>query len=127
MTLSGLSRRERQIMDIIFKLGEASVAQVQEQMKDAPGYSSIRKIIAILEEKGHLRHRRQGKKYIFQPAERPEKARDKALGNLVNTFFGGSAFDTVATLINKEDLNKSQIQKLKAMIEEAEKESEEGQ
>ncbi|HEX5443654.1 MAG TPA: BlaI/MecI/CopY family transcriptional regulator [Pirellulales bacterium] len=95
-----LGRRERQIMDVVYQLGEASVADVQQRLTDPPSYSAVRTMIRHLEGKGHLRHRREGTKYVYRPTRSRESASRSALGHLLDTFFGGSASDAVAAILD---------------------------
>jgi BlaI family transcriptional regulator, penicillinase repressor len=94
-----LGRRERQIMDIVFKLGRASVAEVQSELPDPPSYSAVRAMLGFLEDKGYLRHEQNGLKYVYIPTTDRQKARASALEHLVKTFFGGSATEAAAALI----------------------------
>src|SRR3954466_11091420 len=90
----GLSRRERQIMEVIYRRGQATAAEVMEEMPDPPSYSAVRAMLRVLEEKGHLRHDQQGPRYVFLPTVPRDKARRSALKQLVRTFFDGSAEQT---------------------------------
>ena len=122
MTLSGrFSRRERQIMEILYELGRASAGEVQERMADAPGYSAVRALLRILEEKGHVRHTRDGSRYIFQPSTERGQAAHSALAQVIRTFFGGSVEHAVATLVTDEDtqLSDGELDRLAALIEQA--------
>ena len=94
-----LGRRERQIMDIVYKLGRASVTQVQSELPDPPSYSAVRAMLGFLEDKGYLRHEQSGLKYVYIPTTDRQKARASALEHLVKTFFGGSATEAPAALI----------------------------
>jgi BlaI family transcriptional regulator, penicillinase repressor len=94
-----LSRRERQIMDIIYARGEATGAEVSAAMPDAPSYSALRTLLRILEQKGHLRHREDGPRYVYLPVESHEKAGRSALSGVVKTFFDGSLANAVAALV----------------------------
>ena len=94
-----LGRRERQIMDIVYKLGRASVTQVQSELPDPPSYSAVRAMLGFLEDKGYLRHEQSGLKYVYIPTTDRQKARASALEHLVKTFFGGSATEAAAALI----------------------------
>lgn len=115
-----LSRRERQIMDIIYAKGEATVSEVVEDMVDAPSYSAVRALLRILEEKGVLKHREDGKRYIFLPTEPVQKARCSALKNIVNTFFEGSFVNAVAALMDgHEKISPEEIERLEAIIKQA--------
>src|SRR5438045_3807059 len=95
-----LGARERQIMDAIYELGEASVADVLAKIADPPSYSAVRTMIRLLESKGHLKHRQDGTKYVYQAARSPEVAKRSALKHLMQTFFGGSATEAVAALLH---------------------------
>ena len=101
-----LSRRERQIMDIIYARGQATSAEVLEGLPDPPGYSAVRAMLRVLEEKGHLRHEARGPRYVFLPTVPREKARRSALRQLVHTFFDGSTEKAVAALL---DLSSSKM------------------
>jgi predicted transcriptional regulator len=102
-----LSRRERQIMDVVYRLGRATAAEVQEGLPDPPSYSAIRALLRILEEKGHLRHERDGPRYVFLPTVGRDKARRSALRRLVQTFFDGSTAQAVAALLGEPGTNLS--------------------
>ena len=119
-----LGRRERQIMDAVFQLGEASVADVRQRLADPPSYSAVRTMIRHLESKGYLRHRRSGMKYVYRPTQSHESASRSAVGHLLETFFGGSASDAVAALLDVSSgrLNDDDYQRMQELIEEARKE-----
>ncbi len=87
----GVSRRERQILDALYRLGRGSVREVQERLHDAPTYSTVRKLLEVMETKGLVTHTVRGKAYVYSPASSPVAARRSALRHLVATFFGGSA------------------------------------
>ena len=93
-----LTRRERQIMDIVYRRGQATAAEVMDEILDPPSYSAIRALLRILEEKGHLRHEQQGPRYVFLPTVAREKARRSALKQVVHTFFDDSASVTNSEL-----------------------------
>jgi BlaI family penicillinase repressor len=95
-----LSRRERQIMDALYQKGRASAAEIQESIPDAPGYSAIRALLRILEEKGHIRHESDGAKYVYLPTGSIEKAKRSAVRHMLDTFFGGNIETAVAALID---------------------------
>lgn len=118
-----LSRRQRQIMDIIYARGEATAAEVGEALPDAPSYSTIRALLRILEEKGILKHREDGPRYIFAPTVPREKARKSALTRVLNTFFEGSLANAVAALVDAKDgrLPPEELQRLEAIIKQARK------
>jgi predicted transcriptional regulator len=116
-----LSRRERQIMDIVYARGEAAAAEVHEALPDAPSYSSVRALLRILEEKGHLNHREDGPRYIFMPTEPRAKASRSALKRVVQTFFDGSLSSAVAALVDGEGgkLSAEELQRIEAIIKAA--------
>jgi predicted transcriptional regulator len=95
-----LSRRERQIMDVIYELEEATAAQVMERLPNPPGYSAVRALLKVMEEKGHLNHKMEGPRYVFIPTLPREQARETALRHLVDTFFDGSTEKVVAALLD---------------------------
>ena len=119
-----LSRRERQIMDIIYRKGQATVAEVMENLPDPPGYSAVRAMLKILEDKGHLRHKQQGPRYVFLPKVSREKAKRSAVKHLLQTFFDGSAASAVATLldVSRSDLSNADLDRLNRLISKAKKE-----
>src|ERR1043166_8333588 len=118
-----LSRRERQIMDAIYKLGQATAAEVLEDIPDPPSYSAVRAMLRLLEEKGHVRHEQDGPRYIFLPTINRDRARKTALKHVVRTFFDGSATDAVAALLDGDgQLSGSELDRLSVMIENARKE-----
>src|SRR5262245_11214275 len=94
--LAGLTRRERQIMEILYQRGQASASEVREAMEDAPSYSAVRALLRLLEEKGHLRHKEEGLKYVYLPVVAREKAKRAAVKHVLDTFFGGSPEQIVA-------------------------------
>ena len=116
-----LSRRERQIMDVLHRLGQASAADIETELPDAPSYSAVRAHLRTLEEKGHLRHEVEQLRYVYFPTVNPERARKSAVRHLVDTFFGGSPADAVAALIDPKSakLKKADLDRLARMIEEA--------
>ncbi len=119
-----LSRRERQIMDIIYRKGQATAAEVMENLPDPPGYSAVRAMLKILEDKGHLRHKQQGPRYVFLPKVSREKAKRSAVKHLLQTFFDGSAASAVATLldVSRSDLSNADLDRLNRLISQAKKE-----
>ena len=123
-SLLQLSRRERQIMDIIYQRGEASVAEVLENMPDPPSYSAVRAMVRILEEKGHLKHRVDGTKFIFNPTLPTENAKRSVLSHLVQTYFDGSVEQVVAALLDSSstELSEPELDRLSQLIQEARKE-----
>jgi predicted transcriptional regulator len=119
-----LSRRERQIMDIVYKLGETSVSDVQERIEDDPGYDSIRVTLSILAKKGHLTHRRDGRRYIYSPTVSRKRASRSAARSLIETFFGGSPSEAILTMldVSSAKLSEKELDEIAALIE-REKES----
>ena len=114
-----LSRRENQIMDVVYQLGEASAADILAGMPDPPSNSAIRTLLTILEEKGHLTHSRVSGKFVYRPSVPAENARRSALGQLLKTFFGGSTPQMVATLLSSTDLSDSELDELAQLIQKA--------
>lgn len=116
-----LSRRERQIMDLIYARGEAAAAEIHEALPDPPSYSAVRTLLRILEEKGHLKHREDGPRYIFMPTETRAKASKSALKRVVQTFFDGSLSSAVAALVDAEGgkLSAEELQRLEAIVKAA--------
>ena len=119
-----LSRRERQIMDVIYRSGRATAADVMEQMPDPPSYSAVRAMLRLLEEKGHLQHEQDGPRYVFVPTVGREKARRSALRHIVSTFFDGSVEQAVAALLDGSDarLSEAELTRLSDRIALARKE-----
>ncbi len=119
-----LTRRERQIMDVLHARGHATAAEVLAALPDAPGYSAVRALLRILEEKGHTRHRREGLRYVYLPKQARAKASRSALRRVLRTFFGGSAPRAVAALLEASDtqLSPSELDQLQTIINQARKE-----
>ena len=119
-----LSRRERQIMDILYRNGKASAAEVREAMDDAPSYSAVRAMLRVLEEKGHVRHRAEGLKYVYVPTLGREKAKRSAVRHLLKTYFEGSPEKIVAALldISSTRLTSEELSRMAEMIEKAKQE-----
>jgi predicted transcriptional regulator len=120
----GLSRRERQIMDILFALGRASGPEIQERLPDQPSYSAVRTILRVLERKGHIRHIEEGLRYVYLPAVERETARKSAIQRLVSTFFDGSAKAAAAAFLDpaSAQLSDEDLKDLENMIRKARKE-----
>ena len=116
-----LSRRERQIMEIVYRKGSATAAEVHAELLDPPSYSAVRALLRVLEEKGHLRHRQDGPRYVFSPTVPRDRARRTALQRLVGTFFAGSVTDTVAALLDLESarLDDAELERLSALVADA--------
>jgi predicted transcriptional regulator len=119
-----LSRRERQIMDALHQRGRATAAEVQVALPDPPSYSAVRALLRIMEEKGHIKHRREGARYVFLPRGSRETARRSALRRVVSTFFQGSVSQAMAALLENADsqLPDSELHELQRMINQARKE-----
>jgi BlaI family penicillinase repressor len=118
-----LTRREREIMDILFTLEEgASAEDVRERLTDPPGYSAVRAMLVRLEAKGFVRHREEGLRYVYFPTKSRASARSSALDKLVQVFFGGSSGDTVTALLNQEYWTDEELQSLQVQIEQVRKE-----
>lgn len=119
-----LSRRERQIMDILYRLERATAAEVQEAMADAPSYSAVRAHLRVLEEKGHVVHDQDGPRYVFRARVPRDRARKSALDQVVTTFFGGSAVEAVSTLLdmNADDIDPDELEALSKLIDQAREE-----
>ena len=123
-TKTTLSRREREAMDVLYRRGQATVAEVMEDMAHPPTYSAVRSTLRILEEKGHVVHREDGPRYVYVPAVARDKARKAALDHLVDTFFEGSAEEALVALLKRSDLEMSepQIERLAHTIRRAREE-----
>jgi BlaI family penicillinase repressor len=113
-----LGRRERQIVEILYRLGKASVAEVRASLPDPPTYSAVRGMLSLLEQKGHVSHLRDGMRYVYTPVVAPSKARQSALRHLVATFFEGSSLAAAAALLEMSDgkLSPSERKQLSALI-----------
>lgn len=119
-----LSRRERQIMDVLHAHGPATAAEVLAALPAPPGYSAVRALLRILEDKGHVRHRRAGARYVYAPRTTPAAARRSALRRVVATFFQGSVAGAMAALLETADteLSDAELSKLQQLIKKARKE-----
>ena len=122
---TALSRRERQIMDILYRLGRALAGEVMAELPGDPSYSTVRTQLRVLEEKGHVRHEEQGLRYVYVPAVPRHAARKSALRHVVDTFFDGSAEKTVAALLGGENarLSDEELDRISDLITKARKES----
>lgn len=117
--LPELSRRERQVMDLVYALGEATASEIQAGLQDGTSNAAVRSILRILVEKGHLQHRQDGPRYVYLPTVSRERARRSALEHVVETFFDGSAEGALAALLDlrREDLSPDDIERLEALID----------
>lgn len=116
-----LSRREREIMDIVFARAEATLSQILDEMHEPPTRPALRSILTILETKGHLKHRQDGREFIYQPVHSREKVGQSTLSRVIGTFFGGSLSQAVASYLSdpKTSLNDAEIAELKTFIDQA--------
>jgi BlaI family transcriptional regulator, penicillinase repressor len=116
---------ERQIMDIVFQAGEASAADVHDRIPDAPTYTAVRTMMRVLEDKGLLQHRQEGRKYIYSPRKSPASAGRSAMKHVLDVFFGGSLQDAIAAHLSDPSmrLSSEDLTRLRAIIEEAEQAS----
>ena len=122
MTDESLSRRERQIMDIVYRTGQATAAQILAEMSDPPSYSAIRALLRILVDKKHLQYREYGPRYIYSPTLPRQKARARALERVVDTFFDGSAMSAASALLgSSQRLTTDELDELSALIDAARK------
>lgn len=113
-----VSRRERQVMDILFRLGEATAQQVLDELPDPPTYSAVRALLATLENKGLIKHTKQSRTYVYSVAVPEKRAKRSALKQLLGTFFNGSPEKLVAALLDPQDqqLSATEIEKIRALI-----------
>jgi predicted transcriptional regulator len=118
-----LSRRERQIMDVLYRKGSASAAEVLENMPNPPSYSAVRALLRILEQKGHVRHEESEGRYVFMPTVTRDKAKRSAVRHLVQTFFDGSPEEAVAALLDTSSskLSDEELDRLQELIDKARK------
>lgn len=113
-----LTRRERQIMDVLYERGEASVGEVRRALPNAPSYSAVRALMRKLLDKGHASYREDGARYVYRPVLARNRARRSALQRVVNTFFDGSAADAVVGLLgNERDLTEDELARIQATLE----------
>lgn len=122
--LQNLSRRERQIMDILFRAGPATAAEILAELPDAPSYSAVRALLRVLEEKGHVAHRQDGKRYVYAPVISAQSAQRSALRRVLNTFFDGSTERAVAALLDlsRSSLSTDEMNRIAELIEQAKRE-----
>jgi BlaI family penicillinase repressor len=122
--LTGLSRRERQIMDFLFQRGKASVGEVMDGIPDPPGYSAVRATLRTLEQKGRVSHEEDGRAYVYRPTLRRDAARKSALTHVVKTFFDNSAEQALAALLELKGprLSEAELERVSRLVENAKKE-----
>jgi predicted transcriptional regulator len=124
LSLAGLSRRERQIMEIVYRRGKATAAEVMDEIPDPPTYSAVRAALRLLEEKGRLAHEMDGKRYVYLPTTPRSRARSTALKDVVRTFFGGSTEQVVNALLEEQKPSAAELDRLAALIARARGEEE---
>ena len=124
MAKAPLTRREREIMDIVYRLGRASAQQVLDNLAAPPSYSSVRALLRLLEERGHVKHVEEGGRYVFLPAVARGEARRKALAHVVSTFFGGSVEQAMLTLVesSRTKLTQTELDRLAEIVKRAREE-----
>ena len=122
--MRNLSRRERQIMDILYQRGKASATEVREAMEDPPGYSAVRAMMGVLERKGHVKHQEEGLKYVYVPTVARDKAKRSVVQHMLETFFNGSAEQAMAALldVSASKLTGPELERMSDMIEKARRE-----
>ena len=122
--LSALTRRERHIMDILFRLGRASAEEVMNALSGSPSYSTVRTQLRVLEQKGHVRHEEVGRRFVYMPVVRRQAVRKSALRHVVDTFFDGSVEKVVAALLGGEAarVTDEELGRIREMVEKARKE-----
>ena len=118
-----LSRRERQILDILYQHGRATAADVQQALPDPPSYSAVRAMLRILEDKGHIRHEQDGPRYIYRPTVARDNAKRSALRHILQTFFDGSAEQAISALLDESStkLSSAELDRLARLIDGARK------
>ena len=119
-----LSRRERQIMDVLFQMEEATAAEVQERLPEAPSYSAVRAMLRILEDKGHVRHHEDGPRYVYRPVVARDTAQKTAISHMLRTFFDGSVEAAMTALLDATDrrLSRDEVERLSSLIDERRRE-----
>jgi predicted transcriptional regulator len=124
MSKPPLTRREREIMDILYRLGRASAHEVLENLADPPSYSAVRALLRLLEERGHAKHTQDGTRYVYAPATPRGDARRRALAHVVSTFFGGSVEQTVLALVESSSskLSREELDRLSEVVDRARRE-----
>src|SRR5688572_5418564 len=120
--LQELSKRERQIMDVLYQMGESTVGEVLDRIADPPSYSAVRATLRVLEEKGHVTHKQDGPRYVYLPTVPQDKAKTAALSHVLGTFFNGSVEAAVMALVQMGEtkLSQNDLERLAARIREAE-------
>jgi predicted transcriptional regulator len=122
MTTAKLSRREREIMDVLYALGDSAAAEeIRERLSDPPSYSAVRAMLAKLEAKGVIRHRSEGLRYVYAPVTPRTAAQKKAVSNLMKVFFGGSASHAITALLKQESWSDDELDALRKEIDDVRK------
>ena len=116
---SHLGKRERQIMDVVYRRGRATASEVLEELPDPPSYSSVRAMLRYLEDKGHLRHEQDGPRYAYLPTAPADQVRGSALAHVVRTFFDGSVSTAVAALLESKPLSRAEYERLSRLLDQA--------
>lgn len=119
---TGLARRESEIMDVLYRMGEATAAEVRNRLEDDPSDSTVRTMLRLLERKDRVTHRESEGRYVYRPVGEPEEIRRSAVGYLLDTFFGGSEPALVQTLMGRNEVDPETLDRLESMIREARKE-----
>ncbi len=119
---TSLTRREREIMDVLYRHGKATAHEVLEGLADPPSYSAVRALLRLLEERGHVKHTVDGQRYVYAPAVPRGDARKSALTHLLKTFFAGSVEEVVAALVDRSKLSRQELDRLSDIIDRAKKE-----
>lgn len=119
-----LSRRERQIVEILFRIEDASAAQVREELEDPPSYSAVRALLAELVRKGEVTYRQEGKRYLYRPKKSRKSVAKRVMKGLVDNFFRGQAGDAICALLDQSKLSEAELARIKELIEKAETENE---
>jgi predicted transcriptional regulator len=119
LALHKLSRRERQILDVVYAKGQVSAAQIREELADPPSYSTVRALLRIMEDKGYLEHEKDGNRYLYRTAQKHKGVEKSALQQVLQTFFGGSVERAVTALLSSSDtrLSSEELERLSALIE----------
>ena len=116
---SDLGKRERQIMEIVYRRGRATASDVLADLADPPTYSTVRAMLRYLEDKGHLRHEQEGPRYVYLPTAPADEVRGSAMSHVVRTFFAGSVSQAVAALLESKPLSRDEYERLSRLLDQA--------